>query len=82
MTCVIRFDIYRDGDTVRGWIQRRRLERCHHALADPVLDALPVNLIAARWGFTSEAHFSRLFRSAYGVPPASYRRHLRNSRLS
>ncbi|WP_440104587.1 helix-turn-helix domain-containing protein [Streptosporangium sp. H16] len=71
-----------DGDTVRGWIQRRRLERCHRALADPVLDTLPVNLIAARWGFTSEAHFSRLFRSAYGVPPASYRRHLRNGRPS
>lgn len=63
-----------EGDTVRGWIRRRRLEHSRRALADPALATLPVNVIAARSGFTSEAHFNRLFRHVYGVPPATYRR--------
>jgi AraC-like DNA-binding protein len=32
-----------------------------------------VNRIAARWGLTSAAHFSRAFRAAYGVSPLEYR---------
>ncbi|WP_442945862.1 helix-turn-helix domain-containing protein [Nonomuraea sp. LPB2021202275-12-8] len=67
-----------EGHTIRGWIQQRRLERCRRALADSLMDSLPISLIAARWGFASEAHFSRLFRKTYGAPPVSYRRHLRN----
>ena len=30
--------------------------------------------IAARWGLTDPAHFSRAFRAAYGLPPSEYRR--------
>ncbi|MEU8379027.1 helix-turn-helix domain-containing protein [Streptosporangium sp. NPDC048865] len=71
----------REGHTVRGWIQRRRLERCRRALADPLMDNLPISLIAARWGFTSEAHFNRLFRRTYGAPPASYRRYLMQQKI-
>lgn len=67
----------KEGYTVNGWIQHRRLERCRRALADPSMDRLPIGVIAARWGFTSDAHFNRLFRRTYGFPPASYRRHLR-----
>ncbi|MEV4571080.1 helix-turn-helix domain-containing protein [Nonomuraea sp. NPDC049419] len=63
-----------EGDTVGGWIRSRRLEHSRRALADPALATLPVNVIAARSGFTSEAHFNRLFRHVYGVPPATYRR--------
>jgi AraC-like DNA-binding protein len=68
------------GLTVGTWIRQRRLVRCHRALADPRMDDLPINAIAARWGFSNDAHFSRAFRSAYGVPPATYRRHLREGR--
>jgi transcriptional regulator GlxA family with amidase domain len=32
-----------------------------------------VSAIAARWGLIDAAHFSRLFRAAYGLPPAEYR---------
>lgn len=60
--------------TVAGWIRQRRLERCRHDLADPHLRSHPVHAIAARWGFTDGAHFSRLFRATYGVPPGDYRR--------
>ena len=70
--------LFHDGGlTVAGWIRARRLERCRHDLADPGLAARPVAAIAARWGFTSAADFSRVFRTAHGVPPAEYRRFAR-----
>jgi AraC-like DNA-binding protein len=69
----------REGHTVGGWIQQRRLERCHRALADPLMDGHPIRDIAACWGFTNPAHFNRLFRKVYGTPPAGYRRRLRHS---
>ncbi|WP_329379959.1 helix-turn-helix domain-containing protein [Streptomyces sp. NBC_01716] len=62
-----------DGHTVAGWVRERRLEQCRRDLADPRLAASPINAIAARWGFTSPAHFSQAFRAAYGVPPRQYR---------
>lgn len=66
-----------EGLTVAGWIRQRRLERCRRDLADPALDARPAAAIAARWGFSSAADFSRAFRAAHGVPPAEYRRSAR-----
>jgi AraC-like DNA-binding protein len=59
---------------VAGWVRERRLERSRHDLLDPALAARPVSAIAARWGLVDPAHFSRLFRAAYGVPPLEYRR--------
>jgi AraC-like DNA-binding protein len=59
---------------VAGWIRQRRLERCRDDLLDPVQADRPVAGIAARWGFSSAAHFSRVFREAYGLPPAEFRR--------
>jgi AraC-like DNA-binding protein len=62
------------GETVGGWIRSRRLERCRRDLLDPALGDWPVSAIAARWGLLDPSHFSRLFRVAYGLPPAEYRR--------
>ncbi|GIH79658.1 helix-turn-helix domain-containing protein [Planobispora longispora] len=62
-----------DGHTVAGWIRRRRLQRCRRDLADPRLAAHSITAIAARWGFTSPAHFSQAFRSAYGLSPRQFR---------
>jgi AraC-like DNA-binding protein len=59
--------------TVADWIKRRRLERCRRDLLDPARRAEPVGGIGARWGLPNAAHFSRLFRTAYGVPPVEYR---------
>jgi AraC-like DNA-binding protein len=59
--------------TVAGWIRQRRLERCRHDLLDPTLRHWSVSAIAARWGLVDPAHFSRVFRAAYGLPPAEYR---------
>jgi AraC-like DNA-binding protein len=33
-----------------------------------------VNAVAARWGLPDPAHFNRLFKCTYGLPPAEYRR--------
>jgi AraC-like DNA-binding protein len=59
--------------TVAGWIRERRLEQCRRDLANLQLAARPINAIAARWGFTSPAHFSQAFRSAYGLSPRQFR---------
>jgi AraC-like DNA-binding protein len=59
--------------TVAGWIRQRRLERCRRDLLDPALRDRPVSAIGARWGFTSAAHFSRVFRTAYDLTPATFR---------
>ncbi|WP_405832666.1 helix-turn-helix domain-containing protein [Streptomyces sp. NBC_00105] len=62
-----------EGLTVAAWIRERRLESCRRDLSDPRLDSHPVHVIAARWGFLSNAHFSRAFRAAYGMSPKQYR---------
>jgi len=60
--------------TVAGWIRRRRLEQCRQDLLDPALRDRPVSAIAARWGLTNAAHFSRAFRDTFDLPPAEYQR--------
>jgi len=62
-----------EGVTVSAWIRKRRLEGCRRDLANPARAAEPVARIGARWGLTSPAHLSRLFREAYGASPTEYR---------
>jgi AraC-like DNA-binding protein len=62
-----------EGSTVSGWIRQRRLEGCRRDLADPSRCDETVTSIGSRWGLTSSAHLSRLFREAYGVSPTEYR---------
>jgi AraC-like DNA-binding protein len=59
--------------SVAGWIRDRRLQGCRQDLADPALRDRPVAAIAIRWGFTTPAHFSRVFRRAFGIPPGQFR---------
>lgn len=61
------------GTTVSTWIRERRLERCRQDLLDPVLFDRPVAAVAMSWGFTDAAHFSRVFKAAYGVTPSELR---------
>ncbi|MHA4817613.1 AraC family transcriptional regulator [Streptomyces aculeolatus] len=61
------------GSTVGTWIRQQRLERTRRDLGDPALAGVPVNRIAARWGFPHHPVFTRAFRSAYGMPPRDYR---------
>jgi AraC-like DNA-binding protein len=60
--------------TVSEWIRDRRLERCRRDLLDPALRHETILSIATRWGITSSAHFSRVYRASYGCTPREERR--------
>lgn len=62
-----------EGATVSAWIRQRRLEHIRRELADPVQADRPVSAIAARWGLTDAAHFSRAFKAEFGMSPTAYR---------
>ncbi|GGL70511.1 AraC family transcriptional regulator [Streptomyces fumigatiscleroticus] len=64
-----------EGETPAAWIRHRRLERCRRDLSDPRLRGRSVQSVAARWGFTDPATFSRVFRRTYGMSPREYRHH-------
>ncbi|GLY19476.1 AraC family transcriptional regulator [Kineosporia sp. NBRC 101677] len=57
--------------TVAALIRHNRLERCRTDLTG--CRHLSVAAVAARWGFTDGAHFSRLFRATYGCTPTEHR---------
>ncbi|MET9595436.1 helix-turn-helix domain-containing protein [Streptomyces sp. NPDC006516] len=62
-----------EGVTVGRLIQRCRLERCALELAHRSRTVPTVAAIAQRWGFVNPAHFSRVFRGAYGLSPREWR---------
>ncbi|MEU8130951.1 helix-turn-helix domain-containing protein [Micromonospora sp. NPDC049049] len=62
-----------EDTTVASYIRELRLARCRRDLADPALRNQPVQTVAARWGFSDKAHFSRAFRAAYGTTPQEHR---------
>lgn len=57
--------------TVAGLIRERRLEACRRALG--VSTSGQITDVALRSGFNDAAHFSRLFKSTYGMSPRQYR---------
>ncbi|WP_371680721.1 helix-turn-helix domain-containing protein [Streptomyces sp. NBC_01276] len=66
--------LFRDQPlTVSALIRQRRLERAHADLACAELRGRAVQVIAARWGFSSATAFSRAFREAYGITPSEHR---------
>jgi AraC-like DNA-binding protein len=58
------------GVSVGRWIRERRLRRCYSELAHAPRD-VSVTDIAFRWGFNDAAHFSRVFKAAFGQTPSS-----------
>lgn len=61
------------GETVAAWIRNRRMEHIRRDLLDPVLAHHSIGAIAAKWGFPDAAHFSRVFRTIFGLSPSNYR---------
>jgi AraC-like DNA-binding protein len=71
-----RATLYRLFEPIGGittYIQSRRLARAHADLVHPAHRHRLVYDIALDWGFVSEAHFSRSFRRAFGLPPSEAR---------
>lgn len=58
------------GETAAGYIREQRLQRCRAELCDPAMRGLAVAQIAYSWGFKDVAHFSRAYKSRFGVPPS------------
>jgi AraC-like DNA-binding protein len=68
--------LFEDADeSVAGLVRRERLARCIEDLQQP--NGGSVTEIAFRWGFSDAAHFSRLFKRAFGVTPSEIRHHSR-----
>jgi AraC-like DNA-binding protein len=59
-----------EGEGVSDRIRRRRLEMCRR---DLLATDEPIALIARRWALVNPAHFSRVFRAAYGCSPSELR---------
>ncbi|MFF3848212.1 helix-turn-helix domain-containing protein [Streptomyces sp. NPDC002328] len=62
-----------EGTSVGRWILRRRLEECRRDLRRHGRGSRTIAAVAGRWGFTSATHFSRVFRTAYGMSPREWR---------
>jgi AraC family transcriptional regulator len=59
------------GVSVGGYVRARRVEAARLALCDP---GRPIAEIALSLGFTSQSHFTRVFREHSGQTPLAYRR--------
>lgn len=58
------------GETVAAMVKRLRLHRAAGLLAN---SAMPVADVARRSGYPNLQSFTRVFKAAYGLPPAQYR---------
>ncbi len=61
------------GTTVLKWVWERRLKATRNDLLDPAQAQSRISEIAFRRGFNDSAHFSRTFRSRFGVSPTQLR---------
>jgi len=59
------------GETIAATVRRLRLHRATGWLTHT---AMPIEEIAAKSGFGGVESFTRIFKAAYGTPPAKYRR--------
>jgi AraC family transcriptional regulator len=63
------------GETVGGYLRRRRLESADASLGH---DGPSLADIAAEFGFCDQAHFTRAYTRHFGVSPGQRRRMLRS----
>lgn len=62
------------GASVCRWIREARLGRCAAQLTAAGQEDISITRIAFEAGFNDAAHFSRVFRQEFGMPPSEYRR--------
>jgi AraC-like DNA-binding protein len=63
-----------DGLSPMRFAWQMRLERASRLLAAPAHGRISIKEVAYRCGFSSEAHFSRAFRSRYNMSPREFLR--------
>lgn len=64
-----------EPETLSRYILRRRLEESARALASPLQAARTISDIAFDHGFSSSAHFCKVFRDHFDATPSEYRQH-------
>ncbi len=62
-----------DG-SIHNLIWHARLQRCHDDLRDPAKSQQSIAHIAQSWGFKNSTHFSRAFRTRFGMSAREARR--------
>ncbi|MFA1544495.1 helix-turn-helix transcriptional regulator [Actinomadura monticuli] len=62
-----------EGLTPARYVMDRRLTRAKTDLADPASSQATVAEIAHRYGFASQAHFTRVFGERFGRTPGAVR---------
>jgi AraC-like DNA-binding protein len=63
-----------EGEGIAEYIMRRRLEECASQLANALWRNRSITDTAFAWGFSSMAHFTRVFKEHFAVTPSEYRR--------
>jgi AraC-like DNA-binding protein len=61
------------GQTFSAYVRERRLERCYADLVSPIHAQLSISEICYRWGFSDPPHFSRTFKTRFGMSPSLHR---------
>jgi len=69
------YRLFDDGESICRHIQHQRLLRSAEDLCSAHLRHESISRIAARWGFTDPAHFSRVFKRHFARSPREYRNH-------
>jgi len=67
------YRLFEPSGGIARYIKGRRLARAFATLTNPRHAHQRIIEIALDWGFSSDAQFSRAFRSAYGMPPRDAR---------
>ncbi|MDN7500202.1 helix-turn-helix domain-containing protein [Burkholderia gladioli] len=62
-----------EGESMTQHIWSERLSHAYRELTDARLRKTSIGEIAFRWGFSSQAHFSRAIRERYGASPVALR---------
>ena len=62
-----------DNTSLMRYLTKQRLSRSRHYLATSLYSYLSITEVAIKSGFSNMAHFSRIFRQAYGLSPSDYR---------
>lgn len=62
-----------EGTTVQQFVIRQRLLRCRRELENPMMAGRTITDIAYAWGFQNATHFSRRFKTEFGLTPQDFR---------